>query len=230
VNAQQLCNPVAIWWHHQVQLWVTYKEIETSHGIFANKKVIAKEYKHPIRDVLTEANLVTASGFVALLYATNLMYVGGSNLWLVPWLLTWGAGFSDALDGAVAQWTGRYSRFGRVLDPLRDRYTIVLLAATVYRSELLRASWMLPLIAVIVVEVRIASLNRQIDTGSHAWSKRRYLIHLVVISQYICQTCWVAWPHVLSATAVGWLLLAGSLVAYVDVRRRAKALGIRVLL
>ena len=47
----------------------------------------------------------------------------GSLSYLVMGILTWVAGFFDALDGSVARHTGRVTKFGGFFDSVIDRYS-----------------------------------------------------------------------------------------------------------
>lgn len=52
-----------------------------------------------------------------------LVIVVQADLWAFALLVA--AGVTDWLDGAVARWTGQFSRIGTLLDPLADRLYIV---------------------------------------------------------------------------------------------------------
>ena len=193
-------------------------KITTTHGILNNKIVTVYESDDWKEDLCTPANAVTMSGIVTLGWAVYCI-LSNNLVWIVPLLFMYGAGISDVLDGYVAELTNRYSRIGRFMDPVRDRATIIFLALIMLKTEA-SMIWLMPLLIVVLVELRIAYFNLKHGNGSHVWGKRRYLIHFAVMTQYVCQTYWDFWPVEISGVMVTVFIAFGSLLALPDVYKR----------
>jgi cardiolipin synthase len=76
--------------------------------------------------VLTVPNLLSFARLLGVPVFLWLVIVAEADVWALILLVA--AGVTDWLDGAIARWTGQFSRLGALLDPVADRLYI---AATV---------------------------------------------------------------------------------------------------
>lgn len=183
------------------------RNIRTSHGIWKNRVVSATETD----SFWTPANAVTASGIVALIVAMVMIYadtrpdavpswmLSDLGAWTIPFWFLYGAAISDAVDGIVAQYTGKYSSWGRFMDVGRDRFTLVFIAWVFYcTNETLW--WAMALACAVAIELVVGITNRN-NIGSHMPGKQRYLLHLVCMAAYLAQVYWgPLWNAVVSFT------------------------------
>ncbi|HPM42654.1 MAG TPA: CDP-alcohol phosphatidyltransferase family protein [Candidatus Omnitrophota bacterium] len=98
----------------------------------------------------------------------------GSLSYLVIGMLIWIAGFFDALDGSVARYTGRVTKFGSFFDSVLDRYSdsVIYLGILVYFLRLRNADYvilatvaMIGSLAVSYVRAKAESLDLECEVG-----------------------------------------------------------------
>lgn len=82
--------------------------------------------KAPADRILTIPNLLSFARLLGVPLFLWLVIVAEADGWALFLLVV--AGVTDWLDGAIARWTGQFSRLGALLDPVADRLYI---AATV---------------------------------------------------------------------------------------------------
>jgi phosphatidylglycerophosphate synthase len=142
-------------------------------------------------------------------------------------LLFWVAVATDLLDGRVARRFGESSALGGFLDHVTDAAFVSLgLAALVLRGE---APWLLPvLVALAFLQYTLDS--RVIDGGAlrasalGRWNGIAYFVPLgtVVVRDALA----LAWPGRGLVLALGWLLVASTLLSMLDralaLRRRTR--------
>ncbi|MFW9922428.1 MAG: CDP-alcohol phosphatidyltransferase family protein [Candidatus Thorarchaeota archaeon] len=134
------------WWRNfKLKTRATYKKVMLPFGRLIGKIGISPNAITMISGVFAIAT--------AVMYAFN-GRVGTFEYW---WLIGFGlmilTGFIDVLDGSVARATGKTTKFGKVLDPVMDRFAefCFLLGITigVYSFEPLETIW--PPIATIPI-------------------------------------------------------------------------------
>jgi cardiolipin synthase len=76
--------------------------------------------------ILTVPNVLSFARLLGVPVFLWLVIVAEADVWALILLVA--AGVTDWLDGAIARWTGQFSRLGALLDPVADRLYI---AATV---------------------------------------------------------------------------------------------------
>ena len=103
----------------------------------------------------TAANMLSLVRAVLVLPITYLILVDGSAAWLFGLILV--AILTDWFDGHIARWSHTVSEWGKVLDPLADKFAAAAVTvALTFRSE--AAGPTLPLWFLALIVVRDASI------------------------------------------------------------------------
>jgi len=133
------------WRNFKLKTRAAYKRITDPMGIFFGKLNISP-------------NAITIiSGLFAItsatMYAFNGLVGDFEFWWLIGFALMIITGFIDVIDGSVARATGKTTKFGRVLDPVMDRFAefcfLFGISIGIYTFEPLESLW--PPIATIPV-------------------------------------------------------------------------------
>ena len=136
--------------------------------------------------------------------------------------LFWLAVASDALDGRVARRFGESSALGGLLDHLSDAAFVTLgLAALVARGE---APALLPVLVAAaflqyVLDSRAIRGNALVASALGRWNGIAYFVPIGTV--VVRDALGLAWPGGGIVLALGWLLVASSLLSMAD---RARAL------
>ncbi|MEL7833154.1 CDP-alcohol phosphatidyltransferase family protein [Fodinibius sp. Rm-B-1B1-1] len=73
-------------------------------------------------DLFTWSNLISLSRILVAIPVVYLHYNNGQQItWLITALVLYGI-ISDYLDGLVARWTNQVSEWGKILDPVADKF------------------------------------------------------------------------------------------------------------
>lgn len=73
-------------------------------------------------DLFTWSNLISLSRILVVIPVIYLHFTNGQQItWLITTLVIYGI-ISDYLDGLVARWTNQVSEWGKILDPVADKF------------------------------------------------------------------------------------------------------------
>lgn len=133
----------------------------------------------PLHGAQISPNLVTWLSFAVAIAASYSMFthLSAPVAWTVPGvlLLTFFSHQLDALDGDLARYSGRSSRYGAVLDPTLDRVREVLFIGAVALASPERATVLWALAALAGAQVYYytvdVSIRRLLDVGVHDLKK-----------------------------------------------------------
>ncbi|TET28327.1 MAG: CDP-alcohol phosphatidyltransferase family protein [Candidatus Heimdallarchaeota archaeon] len=133
------------WQNFKLKTRAAYKRLTDPMGKFFGKLNISPN------------SITMISGFFAIasatMYAFNGLVGAFEFWWLIGFALMIITGFIDVIDGSVARATGKTTKFGRVLDPVMDRFAefcfLFGISIGVYTFEPLESLW--PPIATIPV-------------------------------------------------------------------------------
>ena len=125
-----------------------------------------------------------------------------------------GASVTDMLDGKIARKYGLITDFGKLMDPLADKFMVIgALAVIVYRAETtsLRLFFTLVLLLVIFRELAVTSLRLVASTSAGAvvaanlLGKIKTVIQIVFISVVFIEPALYSIPFVKSFLPVWWI-------------------------
>ena len=125
-----------------------------------------------------------------------------------------GASVTDMLDGKIARKYGLITDFGKLMDPLADKFMVIgALAVIVYRAETtsLRLFFTLVLLLVIFRELAVTSLRLVASTSAGAvvaanmLGKIKTVIQIVFISVVFIEPALYAIPFVKGFLPVWWV-------------------------
>ncbi len=140
---------------------------------------INRRLVEPLTAAGVSPNLVTWLSFALAIAASCSMYahLTSSASWTIPavLLLTFFSHQLDALDGDLARYSGRSSRYGAVLDPTLDRVREVLFIGAVALASPERSTLLWALAAMGGAQVYYytvdVSIRRLLDVGVHDLKK-----------------------------------------------------------
>lgn len=173
---------------------------------------------------LTWPNAVTGGGIVL-----TIVYFFQFSFDILPWMIPvtfFLIGFSDLIDGYLAQRLDQCTRFGKFIDGLRDRLLAFVLCLNFAEIGNYSFNALLPLGVLVASEIIIAtwniSLARKEKFDTHPLSKTRQLIHLVLGMSFLVQTYW-GWNGItgihFSVSLFLWLM-AGASICFLFVHKR----------
>jgi len=167
----------------------------------------------------TRANALTA---LRLLCGPLLVLALLERAALAAALLFWVAVATDLLDGRVARRFGESSALGGFLDHVTDAAFVSLgLAALVLRGE---APWLLPLLVALAflqytLDSRVVEGGALRASALGRWNGIAYFVPVGTV--VVRDALGLAWPGRGLVLALGWLLVATTLLSMAD---RARAL------
>ena len=168
-----------------------------------------------VRDrVMTRANMMTMSGIILTAFYL-IQYCCGFWLFLIPVVCPLIAG-TDGCDGFLADYYNEHSKWGKILDPLRDRFfTFVLLGNIwVIGGKIVLA----PLLAIIGFELLIGfgalilSLVGDVP-NVHCVGKIRAATQWMAGYLIIAQYYWVGYFFIPIAWLI-WIMALASVLVY----------------
>jgi len=159
------------------------------------RKSLAFHFTEPIARLLSRTALtpstITCTGFLLALGAAVLIVTG--HLFAAGWLVLIG-GFFDMLDGALARYSNRATRFGAILDSTLDRLSeaVVLLGILVFfASEQLLAQILLVGVALLssflvsYIRARAEAIGLKCQAGLFTRPERVIVLALgLLLSQF----------------------------------------------
>jgi CDP-diacylglycerol--glycerol-3-phosphate 3-phosphatidyltransferase len=125
------------------------------------------------------------------------------------------ASFTDMLDGKIARKYGLVTDFGKLMDPLADKFMVIgALAVIVYRAETapLRLFFTLVLLVVIFRELAVTSLRLVASTSSGAvvaanmLGKIKTVMQIVFISTVFIEPALYAIPALNKLLPAWWIV------------------------
>lgn len=165
--------------------------------------------------ILTWPNAVTGGGIVL-----TIVYFFQFKFDILPWTIPitfFLIGFSDLIDGYLAQRLDQCTRFGAFIDGLRDRLLALILCCNFAQVGNYSTKALLPLGILIISEAIISVMNIRIAQkkkfNTHPLSKCRQLIHLVLGMGFLVQTYWnfIVFGERLPVALFVWIMAAASL-------------------
>ncbi len=125
------------WRNFKLKTRSSYKKLMQPFGNFIGKMGISPNAITLISGVFAIA--------AAIMYSFNGRVGEFRFWWLIGFALMFFTGFIDVVDGSVARATGKTTKFGRVLDPVMDRFAefcfLIGIAIGVYTFEPLEQYW-----------------------------------------------------------------------------------------
>ena len=142
--------------------------------------------------IVTIPNIVTLGGiFLAVFY--TLMYLTHTLEFLIPIVILL-IGLSDFLDGLLARLLNQVSTFGKFLDPLRDRVTLVAvlinIALFLEGINYIILSLIVTAECVVVLINGLAKFKYQFYVQTHWVGKLRLLIHMMCAGIFSVMLYW----------------------------------------
>ncbi len=121
------------------------------HGILKDKISRVKVYYA----IYTEANAITLLGMLGLL-VTLVLIISESYTSLIPFLFFASVIISDWLDGEACLRHDCHSKIGAIIDPIRDRFAILVLIFGLFKNNELTLVVGLMVLTVLILEFLIA--------------------------------------------------------------------------
>jgi phosphatidylglycerophosphate synthase len=149
-----------------------------------------KEFKKWL--FLNLANLITILGFLAVIWLLVIIFTEPEELWLIT-VLALSVGLSDLFDGKVARKFKIESRFGSIIDRLRDKIFVVplliILGQQIWKLNLSFIVVSLTkalIISLVTIEILLflawwVGLFKRVTTVANKWGKRKMFCECLVI-------------------------------------------------
>ncbi len=149
-------------------------------------------------------NHITIFRIIATPFVTLLLYFGFYEIGFIAFLVT---AFSDVLDGSLARTRNQITEWGKVYDPLADKFLIAcMIFVIVIKTISPLASIMIIGLEIIIV---IAAWKRKTEgrvIQANLWGKIKMLLQVLGVSVLLLAIIF-SWPMLL-AYASGMLYLA----------------------
>ena len=159
---------------------------------------------------LTLPNVISLAR-IPLAIAAVATYAGGVRL--AAQLLMVASFLTDALDGAVARWTGSTSQWGRVLDPLADKIVFAVFAVAFARFGVI-PWWLVFTLVGRDLFISIGSALHMGRIGEVPSSNLLGKASTAALAAYLFkQAFWPAAPVALGLDPLGWTAVAILLVS-----------------
>lgn len=143
------------------------------------------DYSVVYGDKWTAANAITGLGIIGVVDMLYLV-VSGTYQILIPFVLLWALGLSDALDGLAAKKHDCHSLWGALMDPARDRLVLAVLLLSII-TQVGIGAWVVPMLFMAKFELEIARLGAETraltGTGlsTHGPGKKRQVVHCIIV-------------------------------------------------
>ncbi len=119
------------------------------------------------------------------------------------------ASLTDMLDGKIARKYGLVTDFGKLMDPLADKFMVIgALTVIVYRYGQIRAFFIWALLVVVFRELAVTSLRLVASSSSGVVVAANMLGKIKTVTQIVCVCTVVIEPLLYSIPALGKLLPA----------------------
>ena len=149
-------------------------------------------------------------------FVIALIFMRDIPVWgkVVPALIYVVTGLTDMLDGKIARKYNLVTDFGKLMDPLADKFMVIgALTVIVYRADagFLRLFFALVLLVVIFRELAVTSLRLVASTSAGAvvaanlLGKIKTVVQIVFISAVFIEPALYAIPFVKSFLPVWWI-------------------------
>ena len=145
-----------------------------------------------LKDIWNLPNILTMLRLVLIPVFAGLFLAGYEKWALAVFII---ASITDYLDGYLARKNNQITAFGKLMDPLADKFMVIgALTVIVYRYDTLRPVFIWALLVVVFRELAVTSLRLVASTSGGVVVPANMLGKIKTVSQIVCVSAAIIEP------------------------------------